>query len=152
LFGRIHQEQSDKLPERLAAQALLTLLIDHDDAFAGIGDFGGGDEAGKASADHNYVRIACHRVDPPSGPIESQRLSAVNGKWNLRVAARPQPGTDLFQIGTCSRKRCSLQATLDLNLFCSIPGIWTKTQSRNTLAAASLETVRFGFDRTGAGT
>jgi hypothetical protein len=40
----------------------------------------------------------------------------------------------LFQFGTLGRKRCSAQATLDLNLFWTTPGIWTKSRSRNTLA------------------
>ena len=64
LFGAVDQEQSAERPERLAAEALLALLVDHDDALAGVGDFGRGDEAREAPADHDYVRIVSHRVLP----------------------------------------------------------------------------------------
>ncbi len=65
LFRRIHQEQPAERPEGLAAEALFALLIDHDDALAGIGNLRRGDQAREAPADHNYVRIACHRIIPP---------------------------------------------------------------------------------------
>ena len=48
LFGAVDQEQAAERPERLAAEALFALLVDHDDAFAGVGDFGCRDEARKA--------------------------------------------------------------------------------------------------------
>ena len=65
LFRRIDQEQSAERPECLAAEALFALLIDHNDAFSGIGDLGGGDEPGEASADHDYVCIVSHGAYPP---------------------------------------------------------------------------------------
>jgi hypothetical protein len=43
---------------------LFALLLDHDDALAGVGDFGRGDEARQPPADHDYVRIDSHRVPP----------------------------------------------------------------------------------------
>ena len=64
LFGAVDQKQSAERPEGLAAEALFALLVDHDDAFAGVGDFGCGDEAREAAADHDYVRILSHRVVP----------------------------------------------------------------------------------------
>ena len=64
LFGAVDQEQSAERPEGLAAEALFALLVDHDDALAGVGDFGRGDEAGQPPADHDYVCIACHHVIP----------------------------------------------------------------------------------------
>ena len=66
LFGAVDQEQSAERPEGLAAEALLALLVDHDDALAGIGDFGRGDQARQPAADHNYVRIVSHCVFPDS--------------------------------------------------------------------------------------
>jgi len=45
LFRRIDQKKPAKRPKGLAAQALFALLIDHDDAFAGVGNLGCGDEA-----------------------------------------------------------------------------------------------------------
>ena len=90
LFGAVDQKQSAERPERLAAEALLALLVDHDDALAGVGDFGRGDEARKAAADHDYISIIGHRKVPrvllglkPAG------FTAVNGKWLRRAAAAP---------------------------------------------------------------
>ena len=65
LFPRIHQKQAAERPEGLAAEALFALLIDHDDALAGVGNLRRGNQARQARADHNYVRIACHRMIPP---------------------------------------------------------------------------------------
>ena len=65
LFGAIDQKQSAERPESLATEALLAFLVDHDDAFAGIGDFGRGDKAGKARADNDYVCIIGHRSSFP---------------------------------------------------------------------------------------
>ena len=66
LFGAIDQKQSAERPESLATEALLAFLVDHDDAFAGIGDFGRGDKAGKARADNDYVCIIGHRSSSPA--------------------------------------------------------------------------------------
>ncbi len=62
LFGRIDEEQSAERPERLTAEALLALLVDHDDFLAGVGDLGCGDEAGKTRAHHDHVRGNIHRI------------------------------------------------------------------------------------------
>lgn len=51
---------------------MFAFLIYHDDAFAGVGDFGGGDEAREAAADHDYVRIAGHCVSPDPQTIEAR--------------------------------------------------------------------------------
>jgi hypothetical protein len=64
LFGAVDQKQSAERPESLAAEALFALLVDHDDALAGLGDFGCGDEARQSAADHDYVRIVSHFVSP----------------------------------------------------------------------------------------
>jgi hypothetical protein len=47
---------------------LFALLIDQDDAFAGLSDFRGGDQARQPAADHDYVRIIRHRPHSP-GPL-----------------------------------------------------------------------------------
>ena len=65
--GRIDQKQSAERPESLAAEALFALLIDHDDAFAGVGDLGCGDETREAAADHDDVSILSHGVSPGFG-------------------------------------------------------------------------------------
>src|SRR5260370_37586353 len=39
LFRAVYQEQSAERAEGLAAKALFAFLLDHDDAFAGIGNF-----------------------------------------------------------------------------------------------------------------
>jgi len=69
LFGAIDQKQPAERPERLPAEALLALLIDHDDAFAGVGNFRRGNEAREAPADHDYVCIISHRVAPRRGSL-----------------------------------------------------------------------------------
>jgi hypothetical protein len=65
LFRAIDQKQPAERPEGLAAEALFALLIDHDDASAGVGDFRRGHQARQPAADHDYVCIACHRIIPP---------------------------------------------------------------------------------------
>ena len=67
LFGTVDQEQSAERPEGLAAEALFAFLVDHDDALAGIGNLGRGDKTRQAAADHDHVRIACHRFAPRFG-------------------------------------------------------------------------------------
>ena len=63
-------------------------------------------------------------------------LIAVNGKWFLCVACLRLDG-DLTSgcsgLGPSRWGMCSRQATLNLNLFCATPGIWTKSRSGNTL-------------------
>src|SRR6202012_3350795 len=57
LFGAVDQKQAAERPERLAAKALFAFLFDHDDASAGVRDFGRGDEASEPATDHDYVSI-----------------------------------------------------------------------------------------------
>ncbi len=64
LFGAVDQKQAAERPEGLAAEALFAFLVDHDDAFAGVGDFGRGDEARQPAADHDYVCIVSHGISP----------------------------------------------------------------------------------------
>jgi hypothetical protein len=64
LFGSVDQKQSAERPERLAAEALLAFLIDHDDTLAGVGDFRRRDQTRQSAADHDYIRIIRHRLVP----------------------------------------------------------------------------------------
>ena len=81
LFGRVDQEQSAERPKRLAAEALFALLVDHDDALAGVGDFGCRDQPRQSAADHDYVRILSHRFLPRAVlRLKPASLCAVNGK------------------------------------------------------------------------
>jgi hypothetical protein len=94
--GRIDQKQSVERPEGLAAEALFALLIDHDDAFAGVGDFRRGDEARQPAADHDYVCIACHRVipGPAHDPPRRERFGAKIMRhliFRARSDAKPPP-------------------------------------------------------------
>ncbi len=66
LFGAIDQKQPAERPEGLAAETLFALLIDHDDAFTGVSNFGRGDETCETAADHDYVRIISHIASPPA--------------------------------------------------------------------------------------
>ena len=121
--GTVDQEQSAERPERLAAEALFALLVDHDDALAGVGDFGCGDEAREAAADHDYIRIICHRVIPPAlARLKPAAFAAVNGKRHVRSGRSQQGFVNLFQFGTFPAAGCSVPATLDLNLFGAVAG------------------------------
>ena len=64
LFGAVDQEQAAERPERLAAEVLLAFLVEQNDAFAGIGDLGRGDQPRQSAADHDYVCVLSHRVLP----------------------------------------------------------------------------------------
>src|SRR4051794_19965005 len=64
LLRRIDEEQAAERPERLAAEALLALLVDHDDVLAGVRNLGGCNEAGKTAADHNDIRLVGHWLPP----------------------------------------------------------------------------------------
>ena len=64
LFGRIDEEEAAERPERLAAERLLRLLVDNDGLLAGLGQFGRGDEPGKAGADNDHIRIVSHFLLP----------------------------------------------------------------------------------------
>ena len=48
LLGAVDEEQAAERPERLAAERRLRLLVDEDHPAAGVGQLGGGDEAGEA--------------------------------------------------------------------------------------------------------
>jgi hypothetical protein len=65
---------------------LLAFLIEHDDALAGVGDFGGGDEARQSPADHDHVRIIGHLVSP--GPIAIEACGVTGGQ--RQKPARPR--------------------------------------------------------------
>ena len=60
----------------LAAEVLFALLINEDDAFAGVGNLRRGDKARQSAADHDYVCIARHRiVSPRFRGIEARRVN-----------------------------------------------------------------------------
>ena len=61
LFGRIDQEQAAERPERLAAQALLGLLVDDDHPLAGVGQLGGGDQTGQAAAHDDHIGVVTQK-------------------------------------------------------------------------------------------
>jgi hypothetical protein len=90
LFGAVDQKQAAERPEGLAAEALLAFLVEHDDAFAGIGDFAGGNEARETAADHNYVRIVSHSVSPNPEMIKA------------RGVCRGQRQTRAFERARCA--------------------------------------------------
>ena len=50
LLGAVHQEQPAEAPERLAAEALLALLVQQQDAATPVGGLGRGDEPGEAGS------------------------------------------------------------------------------------------------------
>ena len=92
LLGRIDEEQATERPECLSAEALLSLLLDDDDALAGFRDLRRGDEAGKPGADHDHVGIEPHApssFQPSSGPLG--RLRFPKDQSGLRVFASIAP-------------------------------------------------------------
>ena len=75
LLGAVDEEEPAERPERLAAEGLLGLLVEEDDALAGSGQLGGGDEAGKTGADDDRVCfggrpfvLRGHRTSNPPWP------------------------------------------------------------------------------------
>ncbi len=56
------KNQPAERPEGLAAERLLGLLVEQDDLAAGVGELGGGDQAGEPAADDDDVRV--HRAPP----------------------------------------------------------------------------------------
>ena len=73
--GEFDQEEPAERPEGLSAKALLTLLIDDDDALAGVGDLGRRDQSRQAAADHDYVRVFRHRCLPAPILIQARVLA-----------------------------------------------------------------------------
>ena len=57
LFGRVHQKQPAQRPERLAAQALLGLLVHDDHPLARVGQLGRGDQPGQAASHDDHVGV-----------------------------------------------------------------------------------------------
>ena len=80
LFRKVDQKQTAERPKCLAAQALVALLIDDDDALAGVGDFGRGHQPRQSAADHDYVCVISHRVLPIPFWMKPAAFVAVNGK------------------------------------------------------------------------
>ena len=57
LLGRIHEHEAAERPERLAAEDLLGLLVEEDDALAGVDQLSSRHEAGEPAADHDRIGI-----------------------------------------------------------------------------------------------
>ena len=139
LLGRINQEQSAERPEGLAAEALLALLLDHDDASAGVGNFGRRDQAREPAADHNDISLIGHRFAPlPSTGLKPAALTAVNGKYRLDGPRGSLPGRLNVPVWDTGGRGCIPRATLDLNLIGTPSAIWTKPRSRNTLVTSCI--------------
>ena len=117
--GEFDQKQSAERPEGLSAKALFAFLVDHDDALAGVGDFGCRDQPRQSAADHDYVCVISHcflpratcRLKPASFACGQRQMGAC--LWPRRHIGK----VAVFQFGTCARAGCSGPATLDLNLF-----------------------------------
>ena len=60
LLRAVDEEQPAERPERLAAERRLRLLVEQDHPPAGVGQLGGGDQAGEPRADDDDVRV--HRT------------------------------------------------------------------------------------------
>src|SRR6478609_1977367 len=56
--------RSTLFPYTTLFRSLLAFLVDHDDALAGVGDFGCRDQPREPAADHDYVCVLGHRVLP----------------------------------------------------------------------------------------
>src|SRR6202163_1365650 len=97
LFGAIDQKQPAERPEGLAAETLFALLIDHDDAFTCVGNFGRGEETDKTAAAHDYVRIISHGVAPRFWRMIRQSVSGLALRscailiFRARSDAKPPP-------------------------------------------------------------
>ena len=108
LFGAVDQEQSAERPESLAAEALFALLVDHDDALAGVGDFGCRDEAREAPADHDYIRISQPSRHSPRSFARLKPARLYRGQRQTAAGQWPWPrqgSVNLFQFGTFSSRK-----------------------------------------------
>jgi hypothetical protein len=61
LLGRVDEEQAAERPEGLAAQTLLSLLVDQDDSAPRLDQLRGGHEPGQTSTDDDHISI--HEAD-----------------------------------------------------------------------------------------
>ena len=71
LLGTVDQEQSAERPESLAAKALFGLLVEQNDAFAGVGDFASGGEARESRANDDHIGVESHRRSTLTLPVSS---------------------------------------------------------------------------------
>ncbi len=67
LLGAVDEEQAAEGPEGLPADVLLALLVEEDHPLAGIGKFGGRDEAGEARPHDDDIGI--HATSPLRGAL-----------------------------------------------------------------------------------
>ncbi len=57
LLGAVDEEESAQAPERLATEGLLALLVDEHRPPPGVGDLGGGGQAGQAGAHDDDIGV-----------------------------------------------------------------------------------------------
>ena len=57
LLGAVDEHQPAERPERLAPQGALGLLVDQQHLLAGVGQLGGGHQAGQARAHHDHIGV-----------------------------------------------------------------------------------------------
>ncbi len=75
LLGRVDEEQAAERPEGLAAERLLRLLVEEDDAFAGIGNFGCCGQSGEPRPDDDDIGLMIpHALGLPVAPDEMRPL------------------------------------------------------------------------------
>ena len=102
LLGTVDEEQAAERPEGLAADRILALLLDDDDALAGVGEFGRGDETGQARADDDGVGVqrksshsdADDRLVPE--PVTRHSAPAPSRARRRRILLWPQPGRGII--------------------------------------------------------
>ncbi|MCY1505442.1 hypothetical protein D9M68_396590 [compost metagenome] len=91
LLGAIDEEQTAQRPESLTAKVLFAFLIENDDLAAKGGRFRGGNQAGKARTDDQYIAI--HEMPSPAPhtapPYEwlQQLLRVRQGQFKGRALA-----------------------------------------------------------------
>jgi len=110
LFRRVHQKQSAGRPESLTAKALFAFLLDHNDAFAGVGNSGCGNQPGQSPPTTITSASSVIAASPGASGVEARDASrgqrqTVSGVMQSRLArGRSRSRINLFQFGTFQRK------------------------------------------------
>src|SRR5262249_25870467 len=88
LLGAIDEKEPTKRPEGLAAKRPLTLLIQENDALAGLDQLAGGNEPGEPSADDDGICVHPGHLQLPMTTTECRQFRSPAGRASRRGLLR----------------------------------------------------------------